>query len=78
MKAPNVTWTGLFFLVVVLAEQLFGTETVATQGAGVVAVLAGLLKLWQEYQAQGTVHTMAGTRGAGATGPGFLRRVLTQ
>jgi len=42
MKAPNVTWTGLFFLVVVLAEQLFGTETVATQGAGVVAVLAGL------------------------------------
>jgi len=78
VKAPNVTWSGLFFLVVVLGEQVFGSEVVATQGAGVVAVLASLLKLWQEYQAEGTVHTMTGTRGAGASGPGFVRRVFTQ
>lgn len=77
MKVANVTWSGLFFVIVLIAELVFGDEIVATWGAAGVGVVTALIKLWQEYQAEGqTVHTM--TRGAGAEQPGFWRRVLTQ
>ncbi len=78
MKAPNLIWSSLFFVIVLIAELIFGHETVASWGAGVAALLAAAVKLWQEYQAQGqAVHT-AGTRSVGSSGTGFWRRVLTQ
>ena len=39
MKAPNLIWSGLFLAVVMVAELVFGHETVATTGAAIVAAL---------------------------------------
>lgn len=78
MKAPNALWSALFVIVVFVAERLFGHEVVATVGASVVSVLAFVIKIWQENQAQPQVTTQAGTRSVGSQGPGFWRRVLTQ
>jgi len=77
MKAPNLIWSGLFFVLVVGLEWLFGTKAVGGTGAGIVSVLAVIVKLWQEYQVR-PGPPMTGIRSVRVSGLGYWRRVLTQ
>jgi len=78
MKAPNMIWSGLFLAVVMAAERMFGTDTVATQGAALATAVSWVLKMWQEYQAGKYAVPMTGIRAVMAPQPGFWRRVLTR
>lgn len=76
MKAPNILWSALFVIVVVVAELVFGQETVATKGAAVAGVLSVALRMWQEWQGKAIVHT-ANTRSVVAVDRAdYWRRVL--
>lgn len=71
-EMPSAVVSAMFFVVVFLAEMVFGRETVAelfrrapVLASLVATVAAWLLRLWQEYQRirEGSVYAMS--RGVG-------------
>ncbi len=76
MKAPSLLWSAVFFVVVALAEYLFGHVTVATVGTGIASLLAGLLKMWEEWQKTAAASSAPGTRAAGPAQKPYWRRVV--
>lgn len=68
VKAPAAVWSAAFFVVVFVAELVFGQGTVrgafgqvGTAAAALAAVAAWIAKAWEEYQrvrygAEATIH----------------------
>ena len=57
VKAPAALWSAAFFVVVFVAELIFGAgnvrdafQAIGTAAAGLMAVAGWLLKAWEQYE----------------------------